>query len=75
MSATNDEPAAIGRAILATAKNAELRRFYAGSIHRRDDAGYRPTHGRVIFSAALTGLPILLLRPPAPERVSRVPGP
>ncbi len=61
MSTTYDQASAVRRALLATGRSARFSRFYAATLHRLDLAVYRLTRGRVIFSAVLTGLPVVLL--------------
>jgi deazaflavin-dependent oxidoreductase (nitroreductase family) len=62
MPSTYDQPGVVRRAILATGKSARFARLYAVTMHRLDHAVYRLTRGRVIFSAVLTGLPVVLLK-------------
>lgn len=61
MPTTYDQAGPVRRAVLATGKSARLSRFYAATMHRLDHAAHRLTGGRVIISAVLTGLPVVLL--------------
>lgn len=61
MPTTYDQVGVVRRAILATGKGARFSRFYVATTHRLDHAVYRLTRGRVIVSAVLTGLPVVLL--------------